>query len=109
VDYLFGLIIVGILFLAMHHFTELTKSQKFIVSILLLITILGAIAYNTYKTQQRTKMLAAVTKFNQGKTIKCNGVDVNSSVYSLSVGTYTFIGKENRPHYTEMINAFTCQ
>jgi len=109
VAYLFGLIIVGILFLAMHYFTELTKSQKSIILVVLLVTILGAIAYNTYSTQQRTKMLAAVTKFNQGKTIKCNGVDVNSSVYSLSIGTYTFIGKENTPHYTEMINAFTCQ
>lgn len=107
--YLFGLIIVAILFLAMHYFTELTKYQKLTVLVILLVTILGAAAYNTYNTQQRTKMLAAVTKFNQGKTIKCNGVDVNSSIYTLSIGTYTFIGKENTPHYAEMINAFTCQ
>ena len=107
--YIYGLVIVGIFFLAMHYFTELTKKQKISVALILIVTILSAVAYNKYNEAQREKMLAIVVKYEQGKTIHCGKRDVNSSNYSLSIGTYTFIGKKNTPHYAEMIDAFTCQ
>ncbi|WP_455756244.1 hypothetical protein [Sulfurimonas sp.] len=107
--YIAGLVIVGFFFLALHYFTELTKHQKTVVTAFVLAIVLGAIAFNTYSNLQTEKMLSVVTKFNQNKTIKCNGIDVNNSDYTLSVGTYTFIGKENTPKYGEMISASTCE
>ncbi len=107
--YIAGLVIVGLLFLSLHYFTELTKSQKLTISIVVLAVILSAVAFNTYSSSQRDKMLNVVVKFKQSKTVKCNGVDVNNSDYTLSVGTYTFIGKENTPHYGQMISASSCE
>lgn len=107
--YIAGLVITGLLFLALHYFTELTKSQKVTASSTLLAIILLAIAYNAYSDAQREHMLNVVLKFKQGRTIKCGAQDVNSSLYTLSIGTYTFIGKKNTPHYAEMISASSCQ
>ena len=107
--YLAGLVIAGIFFLALHYFTELNKSQKLIISASVLSVILSAVAYNKYTSSQREEMMHAVLKFNQGKTIQCNDTDVNSTHYTLSIGTYTFIGKKGSPHYAEMVSASTCQ
>jgi hypothetical protein len=109
VAYVYGLIIVTLLFAALHYFTELGNTEKLTIAAVLLVVILSAVAYNKYNQAQRDKMLNAIIKYEQGKTITCNGVDVNSSIYSLSVGTYTFIGKENTPHYAEMVSAATCE
>ena len=107
--YLAGLVIAGLLFLSLHYFTELNKSQKINISLSALAIILLAIAYNSYSDYQREKMLQAVLHYKQGKTIKCNGEDVNSATYSLSIGTYTFIGKKGTANYAEMISASSCQ
>lgn len=107
--YIYGLIIVGLLFLAMHYFTELTTKQKVSAALILVIIIMSAVAYNKYQDLQREKMLEIVVKYEQGKTIRCGKRDVNSTMYSLSIGTYTFIGKKNTPYYAEMIDAFTCK
>ena len=107
--YIYGLIIVGLFFLSMHYFTELKKSQKTLATSVLLILVFSAIAYNKYSHIQQKKLLEIQTKFEQGKTLLCNGVEVNSSQFSLSIGTFTFIGKPNTPHYAEMVNASLCQ
>ena len=107
--YIAGLVLTGLFFLALNYFTELTKHQKTIVTAFVLSIVLGAIAFNSYSSSQRDKMLNVVTKFNQNKTVKCNGIDVNNSNYTLSTGTYTFIGKENTPNYSQMISASTCE
>ncbi|WP_434636397.1 hypothetical protein MLC35_07335 [Sulfurimonas sp. NW7] len=107
--YIYGLIIVTLLFAALHYFTELDNSQKLLIGAILLFIILGAITYNKYNQAQRDKMLKTIIKYKQGKTITCNGVDVNADIYSLSTGTYTFIGKKNTPHYAEMISADSCE
>jgi hypothetical protein len=93
----------------MHYFTQLNKSQKIIASLFTLALIFSAIAYNDYTTQQQNKILEVVRKFEVGETLHCNGVDVNTTNFSLSIGTYTFIGKENTPHYAEMVNATQCK
>ncbi len=59
--------------------------------------------------QEQEKMLNIVTAFNQGKTVHCNGVAVNAKNYTLSIGTYTFIGKEKTPIYGQMISASSCE
>jgi len=107
--YIAGLIIAGLFFLALHYFTELNKHQKITASVVILILILGAIAYNTYTSAQQEKMMAVVLKFKQNKTIKCGNVDVNSSNYTLSIGTYTFIGKKDTPNYAQMISVSSCE
>jgi len=109
VAYIGSLLLLALLFFAMHYFTELAKMHKITITAALFVIIYSAIAYNTYKNEQRQKLLKTIVKYEQGKTIHCDGRDVNASIYSLSVGTYTFIGKKNTPHYAEMINAFTCQ
>jgi len=109
VAYIIGLIIVGLFFLALHYFTEFSRQQKVIVTTLVLGVVLFAIAFNTYSNSQRDKMLDAVLKFNQHKTITCKGVSVNDENFTLSIGTYTFIGKENTPYFSQMISASTCE
>lgn len=107
--YIFGLAVVALLFLSMHYFTELTKSQKAIATAVILAVVLSAIAYNSYSDKQREKMLDVVRKFQQGKTVKCNAQDVNNSNFTLSIGTYTFIGKQNTPQFNKMISASQCE
>jgi len=107
--YILGLIVVGLLFLSLHYFTELDHKQKVITSSIVLAIILSSIAFNAYSNSQRDNMMLVVTKFNQGKTVSCDGVDVNSSLYDLSTGTFTFIGKDNTPNYGQMISASSCK
>ena len=107
--YIVELIIVGLFFLALHYFTEVTKDQKNIIVVVILAVILSAIAYNSYTASQREKMTSVVLKFNQSKTVNCNGININSSDYTLSIGTYTFIGKEKTPNYGQMISVSSCQ
>ncbi len=107
--YIAGLVIVGFFFFALHYFTELTKHQKTLVTAIALAIVLSAIAFNTYTGTQRENMMNVVMKFNQHKTVSCDGIDVNDKNYTLSIGTYTFIGKENTPNYGRMISASTCE
>ena len=83
--------------------------HKISITTLLFIIIYSAIAYNTYQNNQSQKLLNIVTKYKQGKTIKCKNQDVNAGSYFLRIGTYSFIGKGNPPHYAEMINATDCE
>jgi len=109
VAYIAGLVIVGLFFLALHYFTEVSTSQKSAISVVILTVVLGAIAFNAYSSSQRDKMTSVVLKFNQDKTVTCSGLDVNNLNYTLSIGTYTFIGKENTPNYGQMISASSCE
>ena len=107
--YIAGIVVVGFFFLALHYFTELTKRQKALVTAIVLAIVLSAIGFNKYSSVQRENMMNVIMKFNQHKTVSCNGVDVNDKDYTLSIGTYTFIGKENTPNYAQMISASTCE
>ena len=107
--YIAGLVIVGLFFLSIKYFTQLSKKQEIIVSIVVLLIIFGAITFNSYSNSQRDQMTNVVLKFNQNKTVKCNGIDVNNSNYTLSIGTYTFIAKENSPNYAQMISVSSCE
>jgi len=110
VAYILSFFALAALFIIMHYFTELSRNHKISITLVLFILIYSAIAYNTYQNEQSQKLLSVVTKYNQGKTLHCqNNTEVNLSGYSLSVGTYTFIGKENTPHYAEMIDAASCK
>ncbi len=107
--YLAGLVVVTLFFLILHYFTELTKKEKILVTAVVLALVFSAITYNVYTNKQTQNMNTIVMQFNQHKTIKCNGVDVNDTYFTLSIGTYTFIGKKNTPNYSQMISASTCE
>lgn len=107
--YIAGLVIVGLFFLSLHYFTELTKQQKILVTSIVLLVILSAIGFNKYKSVQRENMLDVVLKYNQGSDVECDGVKVNKKSFSLSIGTYTFIGKEGTDYYSKMISVSTCK
>ena len=107
--YAAGIVIVGLFFLVLHYFTELTKHQKVLVTSMVLAVVLSAIAFNAYSNKQRDKMLDVVMKFKQNKTVKCGEIDVNNKNYTISIGTYTFIGKKDTPNYGQMISASTCE
>ena len=106
--YILGFIVVGLIFLSLHYFTELSRSQKLIVAAIFTLFITSAIMYNTYATKQQEKVLIVVQQYKQGKTLHCKGIDINSSTFDLS-GTNTFIGKKNTPHYSEIIRAIECK
>lgn len=107
--YIAGLVVVGFFFLALNYFTELTKNQKTLVTAVVLAIVLSAIGFNKYSSVQRENMMSIVMKFNQHKSVTCNGVEVNDKDYTLSIGTYTFIGKENTPNYAQMISVSSCK
>lgn len=107
--YIYGLIVVGLLFATLHYFTELSHKQKFGISLLLGVFILLAYLYNSYTQTQQHKILKSVRDFENGKTLICDGKEINSTNYTLSVGTYTFIGKENTPYYSDMVSVSACQ
>jgi hypothetical protein len=108
VSYLIGIALVVVFFLFLHLFSEVTKLQKIAFSATLLVVILGAIAYNQETTKQRDLMMQTIIKFNQNKTVVCDGIDINNTNFSLSIGTYTFIGLKDKPNYGQMISASTC-
>ena len=107
--YIAGIVLVALFFLALHYFTELKHMEKINITIVILSILAVIVMYNEYSEQENQKMMDATLKFNQNKTIKCDGVDINTTNYTLSIGTYTFIGKENTPNYNQMISASTCE
>jgi Na+/melibiose symporter-like transporter len=107
--YIFGLIIIGLFFLALHYFTDLNHAQKWWVTTTVLAVLSIAVMFNQYNENNSEKILDIQMRFNQGKTIKCENVDVNSTNFTLSTGTYTFIGKEGTANYAKMISLSDCE
>ena len=107
--YILGIVVVALFFLALHSFTELNHKQKSVITAIFLAIIGGAVYYNKLQDAQRDRIIKVEQLYNQGKTIVCDGIEVNETNFSYSVGTQTFIGNKNTPHYTRMINAAQCQ
>ena len=107
--YIIGIIVVIIFFLAMRYFTKFDIYQQISIAIVILSIMSVAVMYNEYTKQENEKVLAVTLKYNQGKTLHCSGKDINNTTYSLSIGTYTFIGREGTPNAQEMISASDCE
>ena len=107
--YIAGLILLGLFFLALHYFTELKHMEKINITIVVLSILAVIVMFNEYSEQENKKMIQTTIEFNQNKTIKCEGHDVNNTNYTLSVGTYTFIAKENTPFNGQMYSASDCE
>jgi len=108
-SYILGVVAVGVLFLLLHNMTELDKSQKSTAVVVLLGVIFSMYLFNIYSDSQREKVLNIVLKYKQGKALTCKGIDVNKTNFSYSVGTQTFIGLKDTPHYGRLISANECQ
>lgn len=108
-SYLLGLVAVGVFFLVLHNFTELSNQQKGTVTAVLVGLIFSMYLYNIYSDNQRERVTNIVLQYKQNRTLTCKGIDVNKSNFSYSVGTQTFIGLENTPNYGRLISATECE
>lgn len=101
--------IVALVFAVMHYFTELSGKQKGIISFVLALCVAGAIAYNVQSDRDRAKVSAIELKYQQGETLICRGIELNSSTFGYSVGTQSFVGNRGTKYYQQIINARECE
>ena len=107
--FIIGLVVIGLFFLALHYFTEFNNSQKINITTIVLAILAIAVMFNEYSEQENKKMMDATIAFKQNKTLKCKGGDVNTTGFTLSIGTHTFIGKEDTVNSSVMISASDCE
>jgi len=109
--YAIALIIVGLLFAALHFFTELKAKEKMGIGIAMLVVVMFGVAFNAYNDSQRELMTSIELKFKQDKSVTCttNNIEVSQKNFTFSIGTHTFIGKKGSPHAGLMIDVRECQ
>jgi c-di-AMP phosphodiesterase-like protein len=107
--YIYGLIIVGLFFTVMHFFTELDLKQKMGATVLILLFVMGALYYNALQDEKAEHVRDVMLRFNQGKSLQCDGLEVDKNNFSLSVGTQTFIAREQTPYSGKMVAASECE
>ncbi len=107
--YLFGLVIVALFFGVMHFFTELNVKQKAVATLIVLAFIMGALFYNHLQNQDAAHLRDVMLRYNQGKTLQCGNLTVQKSNFSLSIGTQTFIGREESEEAGNMVSASECE
>ena len=107
--YILGLVIVALFFGVMHFFTELNVKQKVTATVLVLAFVMGALFYNNLQSTNAQHVRDVMLRYNQGQNLKCGELDVTKVNFSLSVGTQTFIGRQESPHAGKMIAASECE
>lgn len=103
----FGIVIA--LFVIMHYFTELNGRQKGVISLIAAVLIAGAIAYNIQSDREREQVSAIELKYQRGETVVCQGAEINSTTFSYSVGTQSFVGNKGTPHFQQIYNVRECE
>lgn len=101
--------IVALVFALMHYFTELSAKQKGIISLIVTLLVAGAIAYNIQSDRDREQVNGVVLKYQQGQTLTCQGIEVNSTTFDYSVGTQSFVGNRGTKYFQQIVNARECQ
>jgi hypothetical protein len=107
--YIYGLVVVALFFGVMHFFTALNVKEKVTATLLTLIFVMGALYYNTVQDENAAHTRDVMLRFNQDQSLDCGGVEVNSTNFSLSVGTQTFIGKKESSASGIMVIASDCK
>lgn len=107
--YIYTLVVLFVFLLVLHYFTTMSNEYKITFGVMMLGLIIGAYFYNQSQKEYQEHIYEVVTAYKQGKTLQCDSVEVNQKLFSLSVGTYTFIGKEQTPHYGVMVDAQKCK
>ena len=108
-SYIYIVAVIALLYAGMHFFTELSHRQKLSVAGTVLLIIAAAVAYNRSADEAQSHVRDVILKFNQHKTLTCNGVEVNDTAFTLSVGTQSFIAGEGTPHAGQIFDAAGCQ
>jgi hypothetical protein len=107
--YILGLVIVALFFGVMHFFTELNAKQKVTATVLVLAFVMGALFYNNLQSTKAEHVRDVMLRYNQGQNLKCGELDVTKINFSLSVGTQTFIGRQEGTHAGKMVAASECE
>lgn len=107
--YIFGVILLLVLFVVMHFFTEMRLKQKLYTIGILALFIVGAYLYNYQSEERRLHLEAVMLKFNSGQNIQCSSLDVNNTEFSYSSGTQTFLGKKESKMYGRIISLDSCR
>jgi|LGOV01.1.fsa_nt_gb hypothetical protein len=107
--YIFGLVIVALFFGVMHFYTELNVRQKVIATLLVLSFVMGALFYNNLQSENAEHVRDVMLRYNQGENLQCGDLDVTKTNFSLSVGTQTFIGRQESSYAGKMVSASDCE
>lgn len=107
--YIYGLLLVTLFFSVMHFFTELSLKEKAVSTLLVLSFVMGALYYNSVKDEDAAYVRDVMLRYNQNMSLDCNGLEVNSTNFSLSVGTQTFIGRKESGNAGKMVSASDCK
>jgi len=107
--YLFGILLLVLLFVVLHFFTEISLKEKLIVSGIVAAVVLGAYLFNQSSEKRRVHLESVLLNYTHGETIQCNTIDVNNSEFSYSSGTQTFLGKKESKMFGRIISLDQCQ
>lgn len=107
--YIFGVVLLLLLFIVLHFFTEISLKQKFTTVLVLGTLVLGAYLFNLNSENRRLHLEGVLLEFMHDNTIACNGMDVNNSLFSYSSGTQTFLGLKESKMSGRLISLDTCQ
>ena len=107
--YILGLVIVGLFFGVMHFYTELNVKQKLTSTVVVAAVIMGAIFFNMMQSAKADHVRDVMLRYNQGQNLICGTLDVTKINFSLSIGTQTFIGREESAHAGKMVAASECE
>ena len=107
--YIFGIALLGLLFIVLHFFTEISLKQKLTSVGFVSIFILGAYLFNLNSENRRLHLEDVLLEFTHGKSIVCNGIDVSNTEFSYSSGTQTFLGLKESKMFGRLISLDSCQ
>ena len=107
--YLFGLALLILFFIVLHYFTQIVLMQKIYITVIFAFLVAGAYWYNLRSEERRVHLQKVLLEFRNNNTIVCNGISVNSSDFSYSSGTQTFLAKKESKMYGQIISLDSCK
>lgn len=86
------LIILAIIIYSINN-EKLSKKSKFTITAIVILIFGGIFIYESKISSINEQKTSLLTKFNQGKVLKCGDYEVNKSNFNYEFGTSTFIPK----------------
>lgn len=106
--YLIGLLLLLLIITLLFVSKRIEKTTKlFLAGIIALVVLLG-VGYTVWQKRALQQQQENYAAFMMGQSIYCDGVEVNSSRFTYSEGTRTFIGKKDSNVFTKMISLKRC-
>jgi hypothetical protein len=107
--YIFGIIVLILLFVVLHFFTEIALKEKIGAVVVIGLLVISAYWYNQNSEERRLHLENVLLEFTRGQTITCNTTEVNNSEFSYSSGTQTFLGLKESAMYGRIISLDQCK